>query len=96
MIDSEIEDRVRQSLAASSVVLENESDLHVGHAGARGGGQHFRLTIVSSKFAGLSRIARHRLVYHSLADLMQHRIHALAIVALTPEEATRADPAAKG
>lgn len=96
MIDSEIEDRVRQSLAASSVVLENESDLHVGHVGAQGGGQHFRLTIVSSKFAGLSRVARHRLVYHSLADLMQRRIHALAIVALTPEEATRADPAAKG
>jgi len=96
MTDAEIEAHLRQGLAADSVALENESALHVGHVGAQGGGGHFRVTIVSSKFQGLSRVARHRLVYDSLADLMQHRIHALSIVALTPKEATRADPAAKG
>ncbi|WP_435574556.1 BolA family protein [Burkholderia cenocepacia] len=49
-------------------------------------GGHFTVTIVSSAFAGKPRVARHRLVYDALADAMQRGIHALAIVAYTPEE----------
>jgi BolA protein len=75
-----------QTLAPESLNLEDESSLHAGHAGAASGGGHYRLTIVSPRFAGLSSVARHRLVYESLGDLMKGPVHALAITALTPEE----------
>ena len=57
-----------------------------GHAGAREGG-HFHVAVVSERFTGLQRVARHRLVYHLLSDLMQRGIHALAIDARAPGEA---------
>ncbi|VCU71997.1 transcriptional regulator BolA [Pigmentiphaga humi] len=75
-----------QALAPRSVEVQDDSHLHAGHAGAQGGAGHFRLLVVSSRFAGLNRVARHRLVYDRLADLMPTHIHALAIQALTPEE----------
>ncbi|MDP5239559.1 BolA family protein [Uliginosibacterium sp. 31-16] len=65
--------------------LTDESHLHVGHAGAKGGG-HYRLKIVAEAFAGRSAVARHRLVYASLGTLMRGEVHALSITALTPEE----------
>lgn len=58
---------------------------HAGHAGARGGG-HYRLTIVSPRFAGCATMARHRMVYDALGSLMRDKIHALSITAKTPEE----------
>jgi BolA protein len=81
-------------LPGAEVTLDDESAEHAGHAGALSGGGHFRLRIVAPDFLGLSRIARHRLVYDAVADLMHGRIHALAIVALTPEEA--GSPPARG
>ncbi|MGA7949928.1 MAG: BolA family protein [Thiobacillaceae bacterium] len=75
-----------QILTPESLSLEDESGLHAGHAGAASGGGHYRLTIVSPRFAGLNSVARHRLVYETLGDLMQGPVHALAITALTPEE----------
>ena len=60
---SHIEARLRAALAASHVDVADESHLHAGHAGAASGGGHFRATIVSERFAGLSRVARQRLVY---------------------------------
>lgn len=80
--------RERLSAALDPVALElaDESALHAGHEGARGGGGHYRLTIVSSRFRGQSTLARHRLVYGALGELMKRDIHALAIRALTPEE----------
>lgn len=75
-----------QTLEPKSLNLEDESSLHEGHAGAAGGGGHYRLTIVSPRFAGLNSVARHRLVYETLGELMQGPVHALAITALTPEE----------
>ena len=81
----EIEQRLRERLGPSSIELRDDSAAHAGHAGAREGG-HYRLRIVSERFAGLGRVARHRLVYDSLADLMQRGIHALAIDARTPDE----------
>ena len=60
---------------------------HAGHAGAApGGNTHWRLTIVSAAFAGKPTVARHRMVYQALGDLMQHPIHALAIRARAPDE----------
>ena len=74
------------SLTPVNVVLEDESAQHAGHAGAASGGGHFRLTLVSPQFRSLSTLARHRLVYDAMGDLMQREIHALSITALTPEE----------
>ena len=75
------------ALAPLVLDISDESHLHAGHAGAAGGAGHFRLRIVSKRFAGLGRVARHRLVYDILAPLMASEIHALAIDARAPEEA---------
>jgi BolA protein len=75
------------ALEPERIELLDESGRHVGHEGAKDGGSHFRLTIVSRQFAGLDRIARHRLVYGALGALVPGKIHALAITAHTPEEA---------
>ena len=83
----EIDRRLRAALAPVHLALVDDSAKHAGHAGAASGGGHFKLRIVSARFAGLSRVARHRLVYDSLSDLMRNAIHALAIEALTPDEA---------
>jgi len=85
----ELSDRIRERLAAlepESVELLDESGRHVGHAGAAAGGSHFRLVIVSPRFAGLDQLERHRMVYAALGPLMVREIHALAIRALTPDE----------
>lgn len=74
------------ALAPVTCELEDESHLHAGHAGAASGAGHFRLRIVSDRFTGLNRIARHRLVYDSLRDMMISDIHALNIIALAPSE----------
>lgn len=73
-------------LSPESLEVFDDSHEHVGHAGARDGGGHYQLVIVSREFAGKPAVARHRLVYQALSDLMPGRIHALAISAYTPEE----------
>ena len=77
-----------ETFAPLECQLEDESAQHAGHAGAASGGGHFKLRIVSAHFEGQSRVARHRLVYDSLQEMMHSDIHALAIVALTPSEAS--------
>lgn len=85
-----IAERIRERLASlqpQQLDLVDESERHRGHAGWReGGGTHWRLTIVAPAFAGKPTVARHRMVYQALGDLMQHPIHALAITARAPEE----------
>lgn len=83
-IEAEIRKRL-EKLSPTSLNLEDESAQHAGHVGASSGG-HYRLTIVSSRFEGLNAVARHRLIYETLGELMQKGIHALAINAYTPEE----------
>ncbi|WP_273703695.1 BolA family protein [Candidatus Accumulibacter vicinus] len=73
-------------LAPIRLEVIDDSARHTGHAGAQGGGGHYRLLIVSDAFADLARLARHRLVHAALDDLMPIRIHALSIQALTPAE----------
>lgn len=76
------------TLAPARLELIDESAKHIGHAGARPeGNTHWKLTIVSAAFAGKPTVARHRMVYAALGDLMQHPIHALAITAKAPGEA---------
>ena len=80
---------IRERLAAldpQSMDLLDESGKHAGHAGAKAGGSHFRLTIVSSRFSGKDQITRHRMVYEVLGPLMHRDIHALAIRAFAPDE----------
>ena len=85
-LEQQIEARLKAALAPLEFELENDSARHAGHAGAASGG-HYNVRIVSAAFTGRNRVARHRLVYDALADLMQNGIHALAIVALAPGEA---------
>ena len=76
-----------QQLEPQALELVDESEMHRGHAGHReGGGTHWRLSIVSARFAGQPTVARHRMVYQALGELMQNPIHALAITARSPEE----------
>lgn len=82
------ETRLRQRLEARFAPLQldirDESHLHAGHAGAAGGQSHFRVRIVAEEFRGVSAVARHRLVYAALEDMLKTDIHALAIEALPP------------
>ncbi|AJP57763.1 BolA family protein [Pandoraea vervacti] len=85
-MEQQIEARLTAALSPLELALVNDSARHAGHAGAASGG-HYNVRIVSAAFTGRNRVARHRLVYDALADLMQNGIHALAIVALAPGEA---------
>jgi BolA family transcriptional regulator, general stress-responsive regulator len=81
-----LEDTLRRGLDPNYLVVEDESARHAGHAGAAGGGGHFRALIVSAVFRGQSQLARQRIVYALLGDAMRTTIHALALRTLTPEE----------
>jgi BolA protein len=83
--------RIRELLVAALhpefLEVTDDSHRHAGHAGARGGQGHFSVDIVSGAFTGKLPLARHRLVYAALGDMLQTDIHALAIRARTPDEA---------
>jgi BolA protein len=81
---------IEEKLAAlqpSRLELADDSALHAGHAGAKDGGGHYRLVIVSQQFSGKSTVTRHRMIYAALGPMMQRQIHALAIRAYAPGEA---------
>jgi BolA protein len=82
---ADIEAALGARLAPTRLAVRDDSHLHAGHAGAREG-RHFAVTIVSERFEGVGRVARHRLVYDALASLMPRGIHALAIDARAPGE----------
>lgn len=83
-------DQMRTLLAAlhpTQMEITDDSHKHAGHAGARAGGGHYRLDIVSAQFVGKNTLARQRMVYSALGEMMKHNeIHALIIQAYTPEE----------
>ena len=86
---NEIQSKMRARLAAlNPTVLEiiDESHKHAGHAGARDGGGHYVLNIVSAQFSGKNTVARHRMIYSALGELMKREIHALTILARAPDE----------
>lgn len=74
------------ALAPESMTIDDESSQHAGHEGAKSGGGHYRLVLVSPRFAGQPLQARHRMVYEALGGLMHKEIHALAIQAYAPDE----------
>ncbi|MFI4947855.1 MAG: BolA family protein [Alphaproteobacteria bacterium] len=82
-----IRDKLTERFAPTRLVIVDESHRHSGHEGARARGEtHFVVTIVAADFAGLSRVARQRLVYETLADELATRIHALSLTTLAADE----------
>ena len=81
-----IEQMLNDAFSPVELLVRDQSHLHAGHEGAKDGKGHFDVTVVSEKFDGLNRIARHRLVYDALGGLMTTDIHALRITANTPAE----------
>lgn len=83
-----IETKLTQSFEPSTLEIVDQSHLHAGHAGAPEGGEsHFRVRIVSAKFAGQNRVVRQRAVNAALKDELAGPVHALSIQALAPGEA---------
>jgi intracellular septation protein len=80
-----LRERLESRFAPAQLTVEDESHLHLGHAGAAGGQSHFRIRIVSESFRGIPSVARHRLIYAAVDDLLKTDIHALAIEALPPD-----------
>jgi BolA protein len=78
--------RLQATFAPTELLIRDDGDMHVGHAGAAGGHGHYKVRIVAEAFRGLASLARHRLVYEAVGDLMKSDIHALAIEALAPQE----------
>jgi BolA family transcriptional regulator, general stress-responsive regulator len=76
---------LQRELAPRSLEIVDDSARHAGHAGAREGG-HFRVVLVADAFKGKSQLERHRLVYAAVASLLSQGVHALSIVARSPEE----------
>jgi len=89
-------ERFLRAFPESLIQVEDESHLHVGHAGAASGAGHFRVRVIGARFNGLQRIARHRLVYDVVSDWMPARVHALNIIAMTLEEAGHASTIQQG
>jgi BolA protein len=87
-----IRSRLEAAFQPDALDVVDESHRHAGHAGARDGRGHFQVRIVSRQFASKRPLERHRLVYAALGTLMQTDIHALAVNALTPEEAVSSKP----
>lgn len=80
-----IRKRLQTAFLPDLLNLVDDSHLHIGHSGNKGGG-HYRIHIVSQQFAGMTRLARQRAVQDTLHDLYSAQIHALSIRAQTPEE----------
>ena len=81
-----IESTLRAAFAPLSLEVLDESAAHRGHAGAAGGAGHFRVRLVSERFRGVARLARHRLVYDALAAEIGPEIHALALELRSPDD----------
>ena len=82
--EERLRERLESRFAPSVLIIKDESRLHAGHAGAAAGHGHFRITIIAEAFRGVAPVARHRLVYEAVGDLMTTDIHALAIEASPP------------
>ena len=79
-------DRLTAKLLPLQLDISDDSHLHAGHAGARGGAGHFSVHVVAQAFADKTLIERHRMIYDLLQDMMHTEIHALSIQARSPDE----------
>jgi len=78
--------RLNDGLGPDHLEVIDDSHRHAGHAGAADGRGHFTVLIVSQRFAGLSTLERHKVVYQVVGDMMTTDVHALSIQALAPGE----------
>jgi len=86
-ISSRIHSKLTEALAPIRLVVSDDSERHLGHAGHHAEGEsHFQVTVVSAAFEGKPMVARHRMVYQLLADEMAERVHALGLRTLAPDE----------
>ena len=81
-----IRSRLEAAFNPDELDVVDDSHRHAGHAGARDGRGHFQVRILSRRFAGKRTIERHRMVYAALGPMMQTDIHALGLVALSPDD----------
>ena len=82
--------KLTETFAPTRLEVEEQSHLHIGHEGARPGGEtHFAVRIASAAFIGQSRVARQRLVYETLTDELATGVHALSLTTLAPDEDQR-------
>lgn len=79
-----IRECLERAFAPVSLEVIDDSHRHAGHAGARDGRGHYRVRIVSERFAGTRPLERHRMVYAALGHMMETDIHAVSVVAETP------------
>jgi BolA protein len=86
--EQRLRERLEARFAPLELEIEDESRFHAGHAGAAGGHSHYRVRLVSEVFRGVAPVARHRLVYGAVGDMLQTDIHALAIEAYPPPGGT--------
>lgn len=86
MTGEELKEKIRAGLSVDSIEVVDDSQAHQGHKGNAHGGGHFTVKVVSSDFQGLNALARHRRVYDLVKMAQTAEIHALSIVARTPEE----------
>ena len=82
---AQLRSTLEQAFAPTTLEILDDSAAHAGHEGSRSGG-HYRVTVVAAAFRGRSRLERHRLVYAAVAPLFQGAVHALNVVARTPDE----------
>jgi BolA family transcriptional regulator, general stress-responsive regulator len=83
--------KLTERFAPTRLDITDDSARHAGHVGhpggaGQGGETHFTVTIVSTVFAGMGRVARQRLVYEALTDELKGGVHALALTTLEPGE----------
>lgn len=86
MTTTELMQQRLSKLKPESLEILDESGAHAGHEGAKSGGGHYRLVIVSREFDGKPAQLRHRMVYDALGPMMTKEIHALTIAAYAPNE----------
>lgn len=84
--DQKLRRRLEEAFDPQELLVKDQSQLHVGHEGAKDGKGHFDVVIVSTKFDDVSRVRRHQMIYDAVSDLIESDIHALRIRALTPAE----------
>ena len=89
---AQIRSRLEAELEPEELDVVDDSHRHAGHAGARDGRGHFQVRILSRRFAGKRTVERHRMVYAALGSLMQTDIHALGLVALSPDDPSNSPP----
>lgn len=87
MLKKQIEVKISRNFSPIYLKVEDESHLHIGHVGHKGGAEsHFHVLVVSNSFCGLTRIQRHKLIYECLDEELKKGLHALRITSLCPEE----------